>query len=135
MQNTPLEKLSIFYDGSCPLCLAEIHVLQNNNRRQLLKFIDVHDKDAAGSVIDCDIALKVIHAQLESGQVIKGPTVFAEAYKRSDVRVMKWLFSCSLFQQFYAVFYRFFAKFRHQISKLIGPIMLKLAQYKYPNKD
>lgn len=135
MQNTELEKLSIFYDGSCPLCLAEIHVLQNNNRRQLLKFIDVYDKDAIDEVINCEQALKVIHAQLESGKVIKGPMVFAEAYKRSDVRVLKWLFSCSLFQQFYAVFYQIFAKFRHQISKLIGPVMLKLAQFKYPNKD
>lgn len=132
MEQKQLEALSIFYDGNCPLCLAEIHVLKNNNQQQLLKFIDVHDKNALGQTISCDLALKVIHAQLASGKVIKGPKVFEEAYKRSDLTVMKWLFSYKLFQGLYAIFYPIFAKFRHQISKLIGPIMLKLAKYKYP---
>ncbi len=132
MEKRQLETLSIFYDGKCPLCLAEIHVLKNNNRQQLLTFIDVHDNNALGETVSCDLALKVIHAQLASGKVIKGPKVFEEAYKRSDLKIMKWLFSFKLFQGLYAVFYPLFAKFRHQISKLIGPIMLKLAKSKYP---
>ena len=135
MTEIALEQLSIFYDGNCPLCLAEIHVLQNNNRRQLLKFINVQEGVGVEEGINCELALKVIHAKLANGQVIKGPVVFAEAYKRSDLTAMKWLFSFTLFQQFYALFYRFFAKFRHQISKTIGPTMLKLARYKYPNAE
>ncbi len=132
MEQTQLESLSIFYDGNCPLCLAEIHVLKNNNHQQLLTFVNVHDENAVDQTINCDLALEVIHAQLAGGKVIKGPKVFEEAYKRSDLTLMKWLFSFKLFQKFYAVFYPFFAKFRHQISKLIGPIMLKLAKHKYP---
>jgi predicted DCC family thiol-disulfide oxidoreductase YuxK len=132
MEKPQLESLSIFYDGNCPLCLAEIHVLKNNNQQQLLQFIDIHDAEAVDLVVDCDLALEVIHAQLASGKVIKGPSVFEEAYKRSDLTVIKWLFSFRLFQQFHAVFYPFFAKFRHQISKLIGPTMLKIAKRKFP---
>ena len=131
MKKTPLESLSIFYDGNCPLCLAEIHVLKNNNQKQLLQFIDIHDADVT-EAIDCDLALKVIHAQFASGKVIKGPSVFKEAYKRSDLTVMKWLFTFRLFQPFYVIFYPIFAKFRHQISKLIGPTMLKIAKRKFP---
>jgi len=70
----------------------------------------------------------VIHAKLATGQVIKGPVVFAEAYKRSDLTAIKGLFSFTLFQQFYALFYRFFVKYRHQISKMIGQTILKLAK-------
>ncbi len=135
MTRKALQQLSIFYDGNCPLCLAEIHVLQNNNHRQLLRFINVQEDVSVNEGINCDLALKVIHAKFASGEIIKGPLVFAEAYKRSDLTVMKWLFSFTLFQQFYALFYRFFAKYRHQISKIIGPIMLKLAKYKYPNAE
>ena len=135
MEQTQLETLSIFYDGNCPLCLAEIHILKNNNQQQLLKFINLHDEHAVDQTINCELALQIIHAQLASGKVIKGPKVFEEAYKRSNLTVMKWLFSFKLFQQFYAMFYLFFAKFRHQISKVIGPIMLKLAKYKYPDLD
>lgn len=133
MQQNILETLSIFYDGNCPLCLAEIHVLKNNNQQQLLQFINIHDENLVDSPINCASALEIIHAQFENGQVIKGPTVFAEAYKRSDLTVMKWLFSFKLFQRVYAIFYVCFAKYRHQISKLIGPILVKLAKWKYPN--
>ncbi len=132
MRRHKLESLSIYYDGNCPLCLAEIHVLKNNNQQQLLKFVNVNDENAVDQAINCELALQVIHAQLASGRIIKGPKVFEEAYKRSDLRLMKWLFSFRLFQQFYAVFYTLFAKFRHQISKCIGPTMLKLAKRLYP---
>jgi predicted DCC family thiol-disulfide oxidoreductase YuxK len=133
MQLNTLETLSIFYDGNCPLCLAEIHVLKNNNQQQLLRFINIHDGTLVDSAINCAAALQIIHAQFENGKVIRGPIVFAEAYKRSDLTVMKWLFSFKLFQRIYALFYVYFAQYRHQISKLIGPFLVKLAKWKYPN--
>lgn len=132
MRKHKLASLSIYYDGNCPLCLAEIHILKNNNQQQLLKFVNVNDKYAVDQSINCELALQVIHAQLSSGEIIKGPKVFEEAYKRSDLTTMKWLFSFKLFQQFYAAFYLAFAKFRHHISKCIGPTMLKLAKKIYP---
>ncbi|NCX50503.1 MAG: DUF393 domain-containing protein, partial [Burkholderiaceae bacterium] len=33
--------LTLFYDGACPLCQAEILYLQRRNQQQLLQFIDV----------------------------------------------------------------------------------------------
>ncbi len=133
MKQNTIEKLTIFYDGNCPLCLAEIHVLKNNNQQQLLRFINLHDENLVDSSINCATALQVIHAQFENGKVIKGPIVFAEAYKRSDLTVMKWFFSFKLFQQIYAMLYVYFAQYRLQISKRIGPFMLKLARRKYPD--
>ncbi len=135
MQTNKLETLSIFYDGNCPLCLAEVHVLKNNNQQQLLTFINLHDENTMDPSINCERAMQVIHARLSSGEIIKGPKVFEEAYKRSDLVVMKYLFSFNLFQQCYGLFYMTFARFRHQISKLIGPTLLKLAKYKYPTSD
>jgi len=131
-QNPP-ETLSILYDGNCPLCLAEIHILKNNNRRQLLKFINLHDENIMDKAINCQLALEVIHAKLSNGQVITGSRVFEEAYQRADLIIMRRLFSFKSFQLFYGIFYITFARFRHQISKLIGPTMLKLVKRKYPN--
>jgi hypothetical protein len=58
--------------------------------------------------------------------------VFEEAYKRSDVKVMKFLFSLKPFKVLYGIFYIRFASYRHQISRVIGPTMLRLAKNKYP---
>lgn len=133
MTSVKLDTLTVYFDGNCPLCLAEIHVLKNNNRQQLLQFIDLNNPDDVDQAINCSLAMQTIHAQLGNGAIIKGPAVFEEAYKRSDLKVMKVLFSFKLFQVCYGLFYIVFARFRHTISKLIGPRLLTLAQTKYPN--
>ena len=57
------EKLTIYYDGDCPLCLAEIHFLAHHNHRSLLGFVNLHELDD-GQGIDCHLAMKTIHARL-----------------------------------------------------------------------
>ena len=126
-------KLTIFYDGDCPLCLAEIHFLKQHNQRGLLLFKSLQQLDAANADINCDLALRTIHAKLGENGITVGPEVFYEAYKRTDLRLVNYLFSIKLIRFIYAKFYGFFAKYRHQISKLIGIYLLRLVQRKYPS--
>ena len=126
-------KLTIFYDGDCPLCLAEIHFLKQHNQRGLLLFKSLQQLDAANADINCDLAFKTIHAKLGANEIIIGPEVFYEAYKRTDLRLVNYLFSIKLIRFIYAKFYGFFAKYRQQISKLIGLYLLRLVQKKYPS--
>lgn len=126
-------KLTIFYDGDCPLCLAEIHFLKQHNQRGLLLFKSLQQIDSANTVINCEFALKTIHAKLGANEIIIGPEVFYEAYKRTDLRLVNYLFSIKLIRFIYAKFYGLFAKYRHQISKLIGLYLLRLVQRKYPS--
>lgn len=125
-------RLTIFYDGDCPLCLAEIHFLKQHNGRGLLVFESLQQLDFANADIKCELALKTIHAKLGDHEIIVGPDVFYEAYKRTDLRLVNYLFSLKLFRFIYARFYVLFAKYRHQISKLIGPCILHLVQKRYP---
>lgn len=125
-------KLTIFYDGTCPLCLAEIHLLRHHNHQKLLELVDIHSLDPANTTIDCKLALQKIHAKLGEQRIIVGPEVFFEAYKRTDLRLVNYLFSFAIVRFIYARFYLIFAKYRHQISKFIGPLLLKMAQKKYP---
>ncbi|MBC7787969.1 MAG: DUF393 domain-containing protein [Methylophilaceae bacterium] len=124
-------KLTIYYDASCPLCLAEIHLLKNHNKRGLLDFVSLQDLRPADCDINCDLAMQTIHARLGENQIIKGPEVFFEAYKRTDLRFVNTIFSFSFFRYVYAKFYLRFAKYRHQISKVIGPTLLALVKKKY----
>jgi predicted DCC family thiol-disulfide oxidoreductase YuxK len=133
-QTAELDLLTIYFDGHCPLCMAEIHVLKNNNSQQRLHFIDIHDESMVDDAVNCEMALKVIHAKLSDGTIIRGPKVFEAAYQRADLKVMKYLFSLTLFQKGYGKFYAVFARFRHQISSLIGPTLLSIAKTLYPDR-
>ncbi len=124
------EVLTIYYDGDCPLCLAEIHFLEHHNQRGLLCFVDLHRPELSGDV-NCELAMKTIHGRI-GNRLISGPSVFQEAYKRTDLKFVNYLFSCVWFRFFYAKFYVVFAKYRHQISSLIGPCLLKLSEKRYP---
>ena len=40
-----LVKLTIFFDGGCPLCKREVDFLQSRNQKGYLSFIDINSSD------------------------------------------------------------------------------------------
>ena len=125
-----LEKLTLFYDGACPLCQAEILYLSRRNQAGLLDFVDIHseqyDPNAVG--VSCEQALAAMYGQYANGKLIQGVEIFPEAYRRANLPVMAWVFSRKPLRPFLQVGYRFFAKNRHAISKLLGPAALGLVR-------
>lgn len=128
---TSLEKLTLFYDGSCPLCQAEILFLSRRNQAGLLDFVDVHSQqfhaDTVG--ISCEQALAAMYARYENGHLIQGAAVFPEAYRRADLPTLAWIFSRKSLQPMFNLAYRFFAKHRHTISAIFGPAALFLVKH------
>jgi len=124
-----LEKLTLFYDGACPLCQAEIVFLSKRNQAGLLHFVDINSSnyDANQVGVSCDQALASMYAQYESGTLINGVEVFLQAYKRANLPVLVWLFSRPYLRPVLNLAYRGFARFRHPISSTIGPMALWLA--------
>jgi hypothetical protein len=125
-----LEKLTLFYDGACPLCQAEIQFLSRRNQAGLLDFLDINSErfDADSIGISCEQALAAMYGQYANGVLIQGVAVFPEAYRRADLPFLAWMFSRKLLQPILQVGYRFFAKNRHAISKLLGPSALYLVR-------
>lgn len=125
-----LEKLTLFYDGACPLCQAEILFLSRRNQAALLDFVDVHSErfnsDQIG--ISCDEALAAMYGQYAGGALIQGVAVFPEAYRRANLPFLAWVFSRQALQPILKIAYQFFAKNRHAISKLFGPMALCLVK-------
>ena len=126
----PLEKLTLFYDGACPLCQAEILFLSRRNQAGLLDFVDINSErfDSAKIGISCDQALAAMYGQYDNGVLIQGATVFPEAYRRADLPFLAWIFSRESLQGILQAAYRFFAKNRHAISRLFGPTALRLVK-------
>ena len=127
-----LQKLTLFYDGACPLCQAEILFLSRRNQQGLLEFVDVNSEkyDAVKLGISCEQALAAMYAQYENGVLIQGAAVFPEAYRRANLPFLAWLFSRKPLQPFLRFSYKVFAKNRHAISSAIGPFALRLVQKK-----
>jgi predicted DCC family thiol-disulfide oxidoreductase YuxK len=125
-----LEKLTLFYDGACPLCQAEIQFLSRRNQARLLDFVDINSEhfDSAKIGISCEQALAAMYGQYENGVLIQGVTVFSEAYRRADLPFLAWVFSRKSLQSIWQLAYRFFAKNRHAISRILGPTALRLVK-------
>ena len=125
-----MQSLTIYYDGECPLCLAEIHFLKSQNKNRLIEFVDVAaaQYDEATHQLSCQLALAAMHGRLADGTLLKGIPVFTEAYRRSDLPMLAWIFSRTWLEPFLSSMYYVFAKYRHSISKTIGPMMLRLSK-------
>lgn len=125
-----IQGLTLFYDGACPLCQAEILFLSRRNQLGLLHFIDVNSRQYQPEVtgISCADALDAMSGQFDDGVVIQGVEVFSEAYRRANLPVLAWVFSRKLAQPFLKMSYRFFVRHRHRISKIFGPAALWLVR-------
>jgi predicted DCC family thiol-disulfide oxidoreductase YuxK len=131
MQNN-LPKLTLFYDGRCPLCQAEILFLSKRNQRQLLDFVDIHtdafQPQAMG--VTCDQAMAAMYGQLDDGRLFQGAPVFALAYQRANLPLLAWFLSLKPLQPVFQWGYRLFARNRYTLSKWLGPLALRLVRGK-----
>ena len=125
-----MKKLTMYYDGLCHLCQAEILFLSRRNQAGLLSFVDVNSShysaDAVG--VSCQQALDSMYAQYDDGELINGVDVFSAAYERANLHTLAWLFSRPSLRPILTWGYRFFAKNRHLISRIFGPTALRLVR-------
>ncbi|MDP1539445.1 MAG: DUF393 domain-containing protein [Moraxellaceae bacterium] len=127
-----MQSLTLFYDGKCPICVAEVEFLQRRNQLGLLSFVDVNQPtfDDSEAGFSCAAAFDNIHASLADGRVLVGVPVFIEVYRRANLPVLVWLLSRPSLAALWAWSYRFFARNRHVISRLFGPPLLKLVRWR-----
>jgi predicted DCC family thiol-disulfide oxidoreductase YuxK len=127
---TPSPELTMYYDGQCPLCVAEVAFLQSRNAQGQLVFVDVTQTgfEAANHNISCEAAMAQIHGRTADGQILVGVPVFALAYKLDNLPALAWLLSRRWLMPVLQPAYRLFAKHRQAISKRVGPSVLKFSK-------
>ena len=74
-----MNRLTVWYDGACPLCTREIALIRRLDRRRAIEFIDVAGEDAA-CPIDRAVLLARFHA-LEGGVLLSGAAAFAAMWR------------------------------------------------------
>lgn len=113
--------LTLFYDGFCPLCVAEMRKLKSYDHKHRLRFEDIQAPDFEDRFPDLDreILNRRIYGQLEDGSMISGLDVTYLAWKQvgkawvyAPLRwpVIRWLADGV---------YLLFARYRYQISFML----------------
>ena len=112
-------KLTIFFDGGCPLCKREVDFLESRNQKGYLRFIDINSTDFYLELkygITYKQAMDRIHALRSDGFLIKDIKVFQEAYSLIG---LGWIYAPTklpILDKFIEFIYGLWAKYRLQIT-------------------
>ncbi|OHY94525.1 redox protein [Vibrio rotiferianus] len=77
-----MTKLTVFYDGTCPLCAKEMNALKQRDTKQQIKTVDIYsDAFADYPQIDPDQANTILHALNEKDELLLGLDVTHRAWQ------------------------------------------------------
>lgn len=113
--------LTIFYDSTCPLCMAEMRELRRLDVAKRLCLEDLFAGDFSDRYphIDRQRAIAVLHGQLDSGEVLLGldctRLAWALVGKKKWLAVLRWPVIKPLADWAYLLF----ARHRARISRLL----------------
>ena len=118
-------KSTVFFDGSCPLCRAEIGYYRRKDQAGALCFVDVSETGAVTREgITQQQAMERFHVRGRDGRVLSGAAAFVEVW----TRLPKWRWAAraaSLPGALAALElgYRMFLPVRPFISRVFGQIL------------
>ncbi len=116
-----MQKLTVFFDSYCPLCVAEMNQLRELDTQSLLQLEDIHQEDFSIRYpeIDPKAADRLLHARTADGTMLLGLDVTLAVWravgKKPWLVVLRW----PVIRFFADIGYRIFAKHRYTISWLI----------------
>ena len=76
-------RLTVWFDGACPLCLREIALMKRLDRRGAIQFVDVASEDAVCPIDRAELLAR-FHAR-EDGRLLSGAAAFAAMWRAIPV--------------------------------------------------
>jgi predicted DCC family thiol-disulfide oxidoreductase YuxK len=88
----PTPDLTVYFDGSCPLCRREISLYQGLPSKQLLQWVDVSTPMALPSGLTCELAMRRFHVRDAQGRLYSGAEAFSVLWRCfAGWRVLGWM--------------------------------------------
>jgi predicted DCC family thiol-disulfide oxidoreductase YuxK len=117
-----LPKSTVYFDGSCSLCRAEIGYYRRKDQDHSLCFVDISETSAAPPEgVSQERAMKRFHVRASYGRVLSGAAAFVEVW----THLPRWRWAASAASLPGALIalewgYRFFLPVRPFISRFFG---------------
>jgi predicted DCC family thiol-disulfide oxidoreductase YuxK len=115
----------VYFDGSCPLCRAEIGHYRRSDRDGALCFVDVSGTGGvAPGGVSPQRAMERFHVRARDGRLVSGAAAFVEVW--ASLPRWRWAARAASFPGALAVLeagYRLFLPARPRISRLLGRIL------------
>lgn len=115
-------ELTVFFDGRCPLCAAEMRRMGELNKQGKLGFCDMSEPgfDAANYGTTWAAMDAELHGLDSSGRMLIGIDCIARAYSLIGRSWMVWPLKIEATKPFWRVVYRWFARNRYRASRVLG---------------
>lgn len=116
--------LTIFYDGNCPLCVAEMNHLKQYDKDKLITLINIHNEDFTQLYpnIDFTNAMKILHGTYQ-GRLLLGLEVTHRAWtiagKGFWVAPLNW----PVIKPLSHLVYLCLAKYRHPVASFFATLL------------
>ncbi|MFK7957432.1 MAG: thiol-disulfide oxidoreductase DCC family protein [Lysobacterales bacterium] len=119
---TDTKEVQVYFDGSCPVCRAEIEELEQASQSQCLRFIDCSESapeltDPGANTPSQEQLLGALHVQ-SNGQWLSGPDAFAQIYHTAGMDRMARLWGSRRLRPLVNLGYRIFLVARPLLAAL-----------------
>ncbi len=110
-------RITMLYDGLCPLCSREVRMLSRKDKHDRLAFVDIAapDFDPSRYGVSRDEAHAKMHAVLPDGRIVTGMAAFRHIYRALG---MGWLMAPTgwpILRPIFDLLYAGFAKVRPRL--------------------
>ncbi|NTS75432.1 DUF393 domain-containing protein [Catenovulum sp. SM1970] len=115
-----MKQFTLFFDGKCPLCVAEMKKLTGFDKDNKLNLIDIQQANFNEQYPDIDKnqASAILHAIDQKGELLLGLDATYHAWRQVNRHAWLVILRWPVIRFFADKAYLFFAKNRYQISKL-----------------
>ncbi|MCA7925450.1 DUF393 domain-containing protein [Burkholderia cenocepacia] len=115
-------ELVLYFDGRCPLCVAEIRRLGEHDVRHRLAFVDIAEPgfDPAPLGVDLPALNRELHARLPDGRMLTGIDSILAAHTLLGRRGLVRLLRVPAMRAVFASLYRRLAGNRQAVSRWLG---------------
>lgn len=115
-------ELTLYYDGNCQFCLAEMHRLMRWNIASRLDFVDISTPDFDPAPLGVDMAAldRELHGRTADGRLLVGIDSMLAAYTLVGRAWIVWPLQVHILRPLLASLYRSFARNRYRFSRWMG---------------
>lgn len=114
-----MHKLTLFYDGDCPLCVREMQQLRRLDRQHVLQLVDIQRPETAQLFAQIDLALasQVLLALTADGRLLRGLDSTHAAWSAIGLGYRTAWLRWPLIRPLADLAYRWFAANRYRVSR------------------